>query len=61
MTEAGLSGVTARPQYVTADERAQEAFHEEFKKVRNSGRRVYGRSGRPDAPTAGESRLRVVS
>ena len=30
MTEAGLSVVTARPQYVDADERAQEAFREGF-------------------------------
>ncbi len=32
MTEAGLSRQTARPQYVNADERAQEAFREGFKK-----------------------------
>jgi transposase len=38
MTEAGLSVVTARPQYVNADERAQEAFREGFKKARQSGR-----------------------
>jgi transposase len=32
MTEAGLSRQTARPQYVKADERAQEAWQEGFKK-----------------------------
>jgi transposase len=32
MTEAGLSRQTARPQYVKADERAQEAWREGFKK-----------------------------
>ena len=32
LTEAGLSRQTARPQYVSADERAQEAFQEGFKK-----------------------------
>jgi transposase len=32
MTEAGLSRQTARPQYVNADDRAQEAFREGFKK-----------------------------
>ena len=32
MTEAGLSRQTARPQYVKADNRAQEAFREGFKK-----------------------------
>lgn len=32
LTEAGLSRQTARPQYVTADDRAQEAFREGFKK-----------------------------
>ena len=32
LTQAGLSRQTARPQYVNADERAQEAFREGFKK-----------------------------
>ena len=32
MTQAGLSRQTARPQYMKADDRAQEAFREGFKK-----------------------------
>jgi transposase len=32
LTEAGLSRQTARPQYANADERAQEAFREGFRK-----------------------------
>jgi len=32
LTEAGLSRQTARPQYTNADERAQEAFRDGFKK-----------------------------
>jgi len=34
MSEAGLSWKTARPEYAKADERAQEAFREGFKKRR---------------------------
>lgn len=61
MSEAGLSWKTARPQYYKADERAQEAWQDGFKKSERSGRGLYNPDDRSDAAGVVEADPCVVS
>ena len=61
MSEAGLSWKTARPEFYKSDERAQEAFQNGFKKAPRLGRRIHDLSHRPDATSALDADLCVVS
>jgi len=61
MSETGLSWKTARPEFYKSDERAQEAWQEGFKKVRQPGRRIHDPDHRSDATGAFDADLCVVS